>query len=398
MTTFATSAPALPVTARLTFFLALASGVAAANIYYVQPIAGLIAQDYGMAEASAGLFVTVTQVGYALGLILAVPLADIVENRRLIVGMLAFLFIALAALTSAPTAGLFMAASLLVGAASCVVQIIVPYAGHLAPDATRGRMVGRVVSGILFGVMLARPASSFAAHVAGPRAIFGFSSVAAAVLSVFLWRVLPDRRPQGMPYGRAIRSLWPLLRDTKVLQLRSAYQMTIFAGFSIFWTATPLLLSGPKFGFSQAAIGLFALGGAAGAFISPAAGRWADQGKTKAMTAFALSGAILAFVAAMAGGLLAFWPLLLVAALLIDLAAATHLVAGQRAIFAIGAEVRGRLNGIYLALLFAAGGLGSCLSGYALALGGWTAVCLSGLFFPLLALIYFTADAFHRKR
>ena len=290
------------ISSALTFVLALACGVTVANLYYVQPIAGLIAGDYGMPAASAGLFVMVTQLGYAAGLLLAVPLADILENRRLIVGLLALLVLALVALAFAPSALFFMAASILVGVTSSVVQIIVPFAGHLAPDATRGHAVGNVVSGLLFGIMLSRPASSFAAHFATHRTIFALSAVAIAVLSAFLWRVLPRRQPHGMPYLEAIRSLGPLLRKTKILQRRGAYQAALFAGFSLFWTAVPLLLSGPGFGFSQAGIGLFALAGAGGALVSPYAGRAADRGQTYLVTLLSLSGAALAFLVAMAGG------------------------------------------------------------------------------------------------
>lgn len=376
----------------LTFVLALACGVTVANLYYVQPVAGLIAGDFGLSIASAGLFVMVTQLGYATGLLLAVPLADILENRRLIVGLLALLVLALAALTLAPNAVLFMAASVLVGVTSSVVQIIVPFAGHLAPDATRGRTVGNVVSGLLFGIMLSRPASSFAAHFATHRTIFALSAVAIAALSALLWRILPQRRPHGMPYLAAIHSLGPLFLKTKILRRRGAYQASLFAGFSLFWTVIPLVLSGPGFGFSQAGIGLFALAGAAGALVSPYAGRAADRGRTRLVTVLSLTGAALAFLVALAGGVAVSWPLLLVAALILDLAVAANLVTGQHAIFQAGPEVRGRLNGLYLAMFFAGGSFGSFISGYALTLGGWTAVCVAGLIFPLIALVYFATE------
>jgi predicted MFS family arabinose efflux permease len=381
-----------PISSILTLILALACGITVANLYYVQPVAGLIAGDYGMTVASAGVFVTVTQLGYAAGLLLVVPLGDILENRRLIAGMLALLVAALVAVAWAPDAYSFLAASVLLGLASSVVQIIVPYAGHSAPDASRGRTVGNVVSGLLFGIMLARPASSFAAQFAGHRTIFAVSAVASAALSAFLWRALPERRPRGMPYFAAIGSLWPLLLQTKILQRRGAYQASLFGGFSLFWTAVPLVLSGPRFGFSQAGIGLFALAGAAGALASPYAGRLADQGYTRLVTLLSLAGAALAFLVAMAGGALASWPLLLAAALILDVAAASNLVTGQRAIFAVGEAARGRLNGLYLAVFFAGGSFGSFISGYALASGGWTAVCFAGLLFPLVALAYFATE------
>ena len=358
----------------------------------MQPLVGLISRDYALPVASAGLLVTLTQVGYAAGLILIVPLGDIVENRRLILWLLAGLTLALVAAAMAPDAPLFLAASLAIGLAACTVQIIVPLAGHLAPDASRGRIVGQVVSGLLFGIMLSRPVSSFVAHFFGHRSVFALSAVAVALLILLLLRFLPRRHPHGIPYLRALGSLVPLLLQTPVLRRRGLYQAALFDAFSLFWTAVPLLLESPRFGFSQIGIGVFALVGAGGAVVSPYAGRLADRGKTDLVTGLSLAGACVACLVTLAGGLLTSWPLLVAAALLLDMAAAANLVVGQRAIFAIGAEVRGRLNGLYLALFFVGGAIGSLVSGYAFAFGGWTAVSLTGLVFPVFALLYYATE------
>ncbi len=376
----------------LTFVLALACGVVVANIYYVQPLVGLVSRDFGIGVAWAGLLVTVTQIGYAAGLLLIVPLGDIVENRRLILVMLSSLVLALIGAAIAPTIGVFLIASLLVGIGSSTVQVIVPLAGHLAPDESRGRIVGNVVSGLLFGIMLSRPVASFVAHFAGHRSVFAISAAALVLLLLLLLKTLPVRRPAGMSYGKTLRSLWPLLLRTKILHRRGAYQTALFGAFTVFWTAAPLLLESPRFGFSQIGIGLFALVGAAGAIVSPFAGHAADRGQTRLVTGLALGGGGVAFVIALLGGLVTSWPLLVLAAILLDMAVAANLVVGQRAIFAVGAEMRGRLNGLYLAMFFVGGAVGSLAAGIALAVGGWTAVCLVGLAFPLLAIAYFATD------
>ena len=373
----------------LTFLLALASGIIVANIYYVQPLVGLISQDFGMPVASAGLLVTVTQVGYAAGLVLVVPLGDLAENRRLILSLLLLLVVALLGAALASSTLLFLAASLGIGLSACAVQIIVPLAGHLAPEESRGRVVGTVVSGLLTGIMLSRPAASFVAHFLGHRSVFALSAVAIAFLVLLLWRLLPERRPAGLAYPAALRSLWPLLVETKVLQRRSFYQASLFAAFSLFWTVVPLLLASPRFGFTQIGIGIFALVGTAGAVVSPRAGHAADRGHTHFVTGLALAAAILALALAWIGGVLASWPLLVVAALILDAAVAANLVVGQRAIFSVGVAVRGRLNGLYLALFFMAGAVGSLVSGYAYADGGWAAVMAVGVAFPLAGLLYY---------
>ena len=381
-----------PASQAVIFLLALACAIVVANIYYIQPLVGLISRDYGFPISSSGLLVTVTQLGYAAGLILIVPLADTVENRRLILVLLGILVVCLLVIVSAPTITVFLAASAMVGLMSSAVQVMVPLAGHLATDATRGRVVGSVVGGLLLGIMLSRPAASLFAHFLGGRSIFAVSAGATVLLGLVLAVRLPPRHPHGMPYLRALASLGPLLVNIRTLRRRAAYQSALFGCFSLFWTSVPLLLEGPRFQFSQMGIGIFALVGAGGAVISPFAGRAADAGYSHRVTGLALLGGILGLLIAMAGGFWTSWPLLVAAAVILDMAAAAHLVTGQREIFALGPETRGRLNGLYLALFFAAGAIGSFAAGLAYAHGGWTAACLVGLLFPLAALAYYATE------
>ena len=376
----------------LILVMAAACAIVVANIYYVQPIVGIVSRDYGLSVALSGLLVTVTQLGYAAGLLFIVPLGDIVENRTLIVVTLAVLVVALVVAVVAPSAAVFLAASLAIGVGASTVQIIVPFAGHLASDATRGRVVGSVVSGLLLGIMLSRPVASFAAHFAGSRSIFAISALVTAGVALTLALRLPRRRPEGMPYLGVLASLWPLLRDTKVLQRRAAYQAAMFGCFSLFWTAVPLLLEGPAFGFTQIGIGFFALVGAGGAIASPFAGRAADAGHTRLVTGAALIAAILSFPAALVGGTRHSVAILVVAAFVLDAAVAMNLVTGQRAIFSLGAAARGRLNGLFLAMFFLGGAFGSFVAGVAYAHGGWTAACLVGMGFPAVALAYWATD------
>lgn len=386
------TSPAGEISTGTTLLLALACGVVVANLYYVQPIVGILSRAYGLDVSTSGALVTVTQVGYATGLLLIVPLGDIVENRHLILSLLAALFVAVVAAAIAPSAALFLLASFVIGISASAVQVIVPFAGHLSSDARRGRVVGNVVSGLLFGIMLSRPAASFAAEFIGPRSIFVLSAGAIlGLVGLLVWR-LPRRRPRGMPYGATLASLWPLLRDTEVLHRRGAYQAAMFGCFSLFWTAVPLVLENQPFAFTQGQIGLFALVGAGGAFASPLAGRAADAGYGRAVTGLALTTALVSLLLALGGGLMSSWLVLVIAGLILDMAVAATLVIGQREIFALGAEARGRLNGLYLAIFFFGGATGSFLAGVGMGHGGWTVATLIGAAFPAIALIYFMTE------
>lgn len=375
----------------LVVLMALACGVVVANIYYAQPLVGLIGPAVGLSPETASLVVTLTQIGYGAGLVLLVPLGDLLENRRLVVATLCSTVVALLVATVAPTASLFLAAAFLIGVTSVAVQMLVPLAAHMAPEASRGQVVGNVMSGLLLGILLARPVSSLIADSLGWRAVFGLSAVVMVGFAVLLWRVLPQRRPRGQSsYGALLGSLGRLLVRTPVLQRRTVYQTMMFASFSLYWTSVPLLLMGAPFHLSQRGVALFALSGAAGALVAPIAGRIADRGWTRPATGFALAMAALSFFVARAGeGSIA---LLVLAGLLLDMGVQMNMVLGQRAIYSLGAETRSRMNAIYMAIFFLGGAAGSALAGYAFAVGGWAPVTWIGFAFPAVGLLFYLTE------
>ncbi|WER48090.1 MFS transporter [Cupriavidus sp. WKF15] len=387
--------PPQSVPAWVTPLLAAACGMTVANLYFAQPLVGPIAAALQLSPGAAGLIVTLVQAGYCLGLLLLVPLADLVENRRLVCRLLAGNAVALAAAAFASHAVTFLLAAWLIGLCSVAVQVLVPFAAHLAPDHARGRAVGNVTSGLLLGIMLARPIASIVADLWGWHAIFALSAVVMAVLSFVLARRLPQRKPApGLRYAEMLGSMWRLLRTQPVLRRRAAYQASMFGAFSLFWTTVPLYLSGPAFGLSQRGIALFALAGVAGAIAAPIAGRLADRGRGRRMTAIALllgSGSLLLGLAGTPGSMLAL-AMLTVAAIVLDFGVSASLVVSQRAIFSLSPEHRGRLNGVFMAVFFVGGALGSALGGWAFAQGGWPLAGGIGFALPILALLYFATE------
>jgi predicted MFS family arabinose efflux permease len=376
----------------MVFLLATACGLIVANIYYAQPLIALIAPEIGLRDSAAGLIVTLAQVGYCAGLLLLVPLGDLMENRRLIVCTVVGVVLALLAAALARSAPWFLAASLAIGVGTVAVQMLVPMAAHLSPESTRGRSVGQVMSGLLSGIMLARPVASLVGGSFGWRTLFAASAAVMALLALLLWRRLPQRRPVAdHGYAELMGSLWSLLRDTPALRRRAAYQAALFAAFSLYWTAVPLVLAGPRFGLSQHGIALFALAGVAGAFAAPIAGRLADQGRTRIATGVSLAMVALSFVLAKIGGDHSL-ALLVAAGIVLDLGVQANLVLGQRTIFALGAHVRSRLNALYMAIFFFGGAVGSSIASIAFTRGGWTLVSAVGLAFPVAALLYYATE------
>ncbi|GMG91782.1 MFS transporter [Cupriavidus metallidurans] len=393
--TSATAQRADAPAAWITPLLATACGMIVANLYYAQPLVGPIARALQLSPEIAGLIVTLIQIGYCVGLLLLVPLGDIVENRKLVLTLIAGCAVALVAAALATHASVFLIAGCAIGLCSVAVQVLVPFAAHLAPEHARGRAVGNVTSGLLMGIMLARPVSSLVADLFGWHTIFAASAVAMVLLGVVLSRKLPQRQPApGVNYVEMLGSMGHLLRTQPVLRRRAMYQASMFGVFSLFWTTTPLYLAGPAFHMSQTGIAVFALVGVAGAIAAPMAGRYADRGHSRQMTAIALALGAGSFLLSRIGaeGSLMSLVALTVAAIVLDFAVSANLVIGQRAIFSLSAEHRSRLNGLYMAIFFVGGAIGSSVGAWAYARAGWPLASWIGFALPAVALLYFRTE------
>jgi predicted MFS family arabinose efflux permease len=371
---------------------AVACGAIVANLYYSQPLVDLIARDLAIAPTSASWLVALTQAGYAVGLIAVAPLVDLVESRRLLNVTLGVAILALGLAAAAPTGGAFFAASALVGISSVAAQMLLPLVAGMAPEESRGRVVGSIMSGLLFGILLARPISGVLADHLGWRAVFGLSAVLMAATALALNALIPSRRPPaGEAYLPFIGSMLGLWRKHATLRRRALYQATMFAAFSMFWTASPMRLAA-DYGLSHSMIGLFALAGAGGALVAPLAGRMADAGHTRAGTRLAFALVIGGFALAgldlqLGGGWLGI-AALVVGAIVLDMGVQINMVLGQRAIYALDPEARGRINGLYVATLFLGGAIGSAVTSVAYAAFGWEGVAALGAAAPAVALTF----------
>lgn len=378
----------------VTVLLAVACGVIVANLYYAQPLVGPISMETHLPLASAGLIVTLTQIGYVAGLLFIVPLSDLFENRRLVVVTLAIVVCALLAAALAHSGSIFLLAAAFIGLGSVSTQILVPYAAHLATEERRGQVVGNVMSGLLLGIMLARPIASFVADLWGWQAVFLLSAAITALLAGLLAFILPERAPAPtLKYGALLGSLWSLFTTKPLLRRRAFYQACLFGAFSLFWTIIPLWLA-DHFHLSQQGIALFALAGVSGAIAAPVAGRLADKGWTKRLTGLAIIIAILSFLLTLvaADAFELSLALTVIAAITLDMAVSGNLVLSQRVIYSLGNEIRGRVNGIFMAIFFVGGAIGSALGGWAYAYGSWTLTAIFGLSMPLGALFYYLSE------
>lgn len=368
----------------LLLLLAAAAGIMVANIYYNQPMLGLLAREFGVGGADVAVVPVLTQVGYALGLLFLSPLGDRTERKRLILITAGALTAALVATTLAPGLAVMAAASLLVGLLATVTQQVVPLAAQLAPEARRGRAVGTVMMGLLLGILLARTLSGLVAGLAGWRASFAVATILTLAMTVLLaWRLPVVPSTIRLSYPRLLRSLLDLFLAHGVLRRGALVQALLFGAFSAFWSVLALKLEAPPLHLGSSVAGLFGVIGAAGALMAPLAGRMADR----------RGPGFLVVLGALAVGL-AFLPMLLwqdsiaalvVGVLVMDVGAQAAMVSNQTRIYALDAAARSRLNTVYMTLMFAGGAAGSALGAHAWAGWGWTGICVLGAAMGLAA-------------
>ncbi|MFH6785550.1 MULTISPECIES: MFS transporter [Methylobacterium] len=365
--------------------LSLIAGGAVANIYYNQPLLGLLVQVFGH-DASV-LVPTATLAGYGIGILGLVPLGDALPRRSLIVGQLLLLAAVLVLAGLSASLSVLVLASFLIGVLSTAAQQAVPFAAELAPDATRGRMVGQVMTGLLLGILLARTLSGFVGAWLGWRAVFVGAAGLSVAFAALAWFGLPKVAPATrLGYGALMASILDLVRGQPVLRRAALSQALLFAAFNAFWTTLALLVEAPPFGLDPAGAGLFGLIGAAGALCAPMAGRFAD---TRSPRPVLIGGAVLTLAAFAVFGLLGGHSLvaLAVGVLLIDIGINTALIANQTRVYALAPGARGRINTVFFTAVFAGGALGASAGTRAFAAGGWPALCAVGGAFAAASLL-----------
>ncbi|MDR4315367.1 transporter [Niallia circulans] len=376
----------------LIFILAISCGSLAANIYYAQPIVQFIVKDLNISSNLSGLLTTLTQIGYGLGLFFIVPMADLFKSKKIITILIGFTVISLIGTLISSNGIVFLLLTIIIGIGACAAQILVPLTMRIVSVEETGKYVGKVMSGLLIGIMIARPLSIGITEWYGWRMVFLFSLIILVAVLLIILKFLPNYEVvsnSNMSYSNLIASMVKLLINTSPLQQRAFYHACLFAAFSLYWTVLPILLRSEPLDFSNNEIALIGFVAIAGALLTPTIGKLADKGYIFSMTNVSMALVLLSIV------LLFFVQdhsplsviLILISGISIDVGVSGNLLLGQKVIFSLNPEERNRLNGLYMTIFFLGGAFGSWIGSYSYYKFNSEVPLLIGTALPLIALL-----------
>lgn len=368
--------------------MAICTGLIVANIYYIQPLIVMVAKEFNVPPNVAGSATFLTQAGYATGLLLFVPLGDMVERKKQIIFTLMLAVAALLFAAAAPSFWILQVACFLVGLGSIIPQLILPLSATLAEPSQRGKVIGTVMSGLLVGILLSRTLSGAIGHWMGWRSMFYIAAGICTCLAVLIYKRFPVTKPAFTGnYFSLFKSLLTLVKTQPILREATAISMTGFAVFGSFWTTMVLLFANAPFNFTSDKIGLFGLAGAAGALAAPLVGRFADKGNLRltvgyGMILYIASVVLLYFTREGIIGCIA-------GIILIDVAQQSVHVSNQTRIYTLIPEARNRLNTVYMSCSFAGTACGSAIGLFLWKHYGWLGVSVGNAGILCLGLLVY---------
>jgi predicted MFS family arabinose efflux permease len=386
MRTLTTTATQPHLSRPLLVTMSVASGVAVANIYYNQPLLAEMARTMDVNSHEAGYVATATQLGYALGMPLFIPMAEFIQRRKLVSGL--FIAVAAALLLCAAAQNLWwlVISSFLVGLTAVSAQILIPFAADLSSAGEQGRTIGTMLSGVLLGILLARTVSGTVAQHLGWRTMYCLAAALVLIVAFILAVRLPHvDKSSHTTYGETMRAIWNILLQSAKLKQVCFVAGMFFAAFSAFWTTLIFLLERPPYHYGSQTAGLFGLIGAVGAAVAPLAGKVSDERSPRFVVQIAVGVVLFAFVL--------FWfashslVALIAGVIVLDAGIQAAQVANQSRVLSLAPRARNRVNTVYMIGYFSGGAIGSLAGSWAWAGWKWPGVCAVGIAFMILAAI-----------
>ena len=368
------------------WLMAVISGLVVANNYYNQPLLGLISKDLNVSESAAGRISVLTQIGYATGLLLIVPLGDKFFRKKLILTDLFLVFGSLLWMTFATQLWMLYAASLLIGVTSVIPQLFIPIAAELSSDKEKSSNIGTVMSGLLLGILLSRFIGGIVGDVWGWRAMFGIASAIMILVWFAVYRMLPEMQPNFKgTYKELMRSVGHLAKTQPILQLASFRGAMAFGSMCALFTTLVFHMEKPPFNAGALVVGSFGLAGAVGALAAAKVGKLQKFMNINRIISYSLLVVLGSWAFTYFAGE-TYWGLI-VGVILVDLGVQSSHIMNQTNYFLIKSNAVNRLNTVYMVCYFIGGSLGTLLASIGWQYAQWDGVCFVGALFGILALI-----------
>jgi predicted MFS family arabinose efflux permease len=371
------------------WLMALVAGMAAANLYYIQPLLPEVARSFSVSSGQIGLVATLIQIGYAGGLLFIVPLGDSYNRRSLIIGALLASMVALIAVAVSPDFIWLVVAGILLGITTIVAQLVTPYAASLAAPENRGRVLGTVLTGLFLGILLARTVSGWVGTALGWRSMYWIAAASMLLMAVLVRVILPADRTtkERLSYPQLLASLWKLLSTEPVVRESSLYGGLGFAAFNAFWVTLAFFLATPPYHFGPAIAGTFGLVGAIGTIAANFVGRIADRGNTRLVNGAALGVMLLSFLILWLTGQVLVG--LIIGVIVLDMGSRANMTLNQANVYSVRPESRNRINAIFMVCYYLGGALGSLFGTIGWNLARWNGVNGVACALLLIALIFY---------
>ncbi|MDF2472856.1 MAG: permease [Anaerocolumna sp.] len=362
----------------LVLIMAIACGLTIANLYYIQPLLADIAETFNVSEIKVGFAATLTQLGYAVGMIFILPLADIIEKRKLIAIMLLLSIISLVSMSFSFNMHMLVVSSFAVGFTSIIPQLIIPLAAQLSNSNERGHVIGTVMSGLLIGILVSRTFSGILGGYLGWRKVYIIATIMLIILLIAIKKLIQVHKPvSNTKYIELLKSMIHLINTESVVREVSVNGAMMFAAFSAFWTSLVFLLESSHYNMGSEAAGLLGLVGISGALAAPLVGRIADTKGTRFVTGISIIVVIISFIFFLLFGFKILG--LILGVILLDLGVQSCNISNQTRVHSLNDEIRNRINTIYMVCFFLGGAFGSFIGSYSYTYFGWYGICIFGI-------------------
>ncbi|CAF9926397.1 MAG: hypothetical protein GOMPHAMPRED_004127 [Gomphillus americanus] len=358
----------------LNLLFAFAACFTVADLYYSHPILNILAEDFHVSFEQASLVPTLSQAGYAIGLLFLCPLGDLFPRRTFILWLIWFTGTLWIGLCITTNFNVFLVLSFITCMTTVTPQLILPLVGDLAPVHRRATALSYVVSGMLFGMLIARVLSGILTQYTSWRIVYWLAFGLQYLILILLYFFMPDypsTNPSGLNYFKMLWSIVTIARSHPLLiqaSLVGFFTSTIFTGF---WTTLSFLLSEPPFNYPPLYIGLFAFIGIAAMCLGPlfsrvVIDRYVPLFSTIIGETVCLTGVI---IGTFTGTFTVAGPV--IQAFTIDAGLQITQIANRSAIYTILPQARNRVNTVYMVSVFVGQLVGTAVGNHLFAEGGW---------------------------